>query len=182
MIEVKFNPFPELVTERLILTQLKSDDAQLLFQLRSDPQVMQYIAKPLMQSTDEALALIEKLNNGIDQSHWIFWSILLREKKQMIGTCCLWNFQLHNHRAELGYELLPEFHRRGFITEAISAVINFAFNELKFHSLEANINPENEASIGVASKLGFVKEAHFKENVFFDGKYRDTAIYSLVKK
>lgn len=182
MIEVNFNPFPELETERLVLTRLSIDDAPELFQLRSDPQVMKFIAKSLMISIDEALAIIEKLNNNVEQNISLFWAIRLKGKKKMIGTSCLWNIQLHNHRAEIGYELLPEYHRMGFISEAVSAVINYAFNELKFHSLEAYINPDNTASIGVATKNGFIKEAHFKENVFFNGGYSDSAIYSLINK
>ena len=53
---------------------------------------------------------------------------------------------------------------------------------MKLHSIEGNVNPNNAASIKLLEQNGFVKEAHFKENWLHNGKYLDTAIYSLVSK
>jgi ribosomal-protein-alanine N-acetyltransferase len=64
--------------------------------------------------------------------------------------------------------------------EAIQAVLNYGFSELKLHSVEANINPVNEASRRLLEKNNFVKEAHFKENYYFNGSFSDSAVYSLI--
>jgi ribosomal-protein-alanine N-acetyltransferase len=53
---------------------------------------------------------------------------------------------------------------------------------MNLHSIEANINPENIASRKLLEKTGFVREAYFKENYFFNGKFIDSEIYSLLNK
>ncbi len=68
------------------------------------------------------------------------------------------------------------------MSEALEAVINYAFNTLKLHSIEANINPENNASRQLLIKAGFNKEAYFKENYYFNGHFIDSEIYSLIHK
>ncbi|HUM46715.1 MAG TPA: GNAT family protein, partial [Chitinophagales bacterium] len=83
-------------------------------------------------------------------------------------------------RAEIGYSLLPGYWGRGIMLESITAVIRFGFEILKLHSIEANVNPSNIPSIKLLERSGFVKEAHFKENYYFNGKFLDSAIYSLV--
>lgn len=66
------------------------------------------------------------------------------------------------------------------MSEALTAIIAFAFEEMKLHSIEANINPLNEASRKLLMKQGFVKEAYFREDYYFNGKFLDSEIYSLV--
>ena len=64
----------------------------------------------------------------------------------MIGTVCLWNFSLDNKIAEIGYELIPDYQKKGFMTEAVNSVVNFAFNHLKLDKIEAYTHKENENS------------------------------------
>jgi ribosomal-protein-alanine N-acetyltransferase len=66
------------------------------------------------------------------------------------------------------------------MSEAMDAVLNYGFNAMRLHSLEANVDPANAASIKLLEKKGFLKEAHLKENVFFNGRFIDSAIYSLI--
>ena len=66
--------------------------------------------------------------------------------------------------------------------EAIKAVITYAYTETTLHSIEANINPDNLASANLLEKNGFKKEAHFRENFYYNGKFLDSLIYSLVRK
>jgi ribosomal-protein-alanine N-acetyltransferase len=78
--------------------------------------------------------------------------------------------------------LLPEYHGKGIVTEAIQLMIDYGFEQMNMHSLEGIIDPANTASARVLEKNGFIKEAHFKENEYYDGKFLDTGVYSLVKK
>jgi ribosomal-protein-alanine N-acetyltransferase len=98
----------------------------------------------------------------------------------MIGTIGYYHIKPEHFRAEIGYMLLPEFQGRGFITEAIDVVVSYGFAEMKLHSVEAVLDPNNLASASVLEKCGFTKEGHFKENEFYNGKFIDTAIYSKV--
>ena len=68
------------------------------------------------------------------------------------------------------------------ISEAINEVVNYGFEVMQLHSIEAIIDPENFASEKVLQKNGFVKEAHLKENEFYDGRFLDTVIYSILNQ
>jgi ribosomal-protein-alanine N-acetyltransferase len=76
--------------------------------------------------------------------------------------------------------LLPAFSDNGFISEAVNRVLNYGFIEMNLHSIEGIIDPDNLASAQVLLKNGFVKEAHIKENEFYQGRFLDTVIYSKV--
>ncbi|HEY9362570.1 MAG TPA: GNAT family protein, partial [Chitinophagaceae bacterium] len=79
-----------------------------------------------------------------------------------------------------GYSLLPDHQRKGIMQEALKAVLDFGFNVLQLHSLEANASPENEASLKLLEKNNFIREGYFKENYFFEGRFSDTVTYSLL--
>ena len=65
--------------------------------------------------------------------------------------------------------------------EALTEVLNFGFNILKLHSIEANVNPDNIASIKLLERNKFIREAFFKENIYYEGKFSDSVIYSLLE-
>jgi ribosomal-protein-alanine N-acetyltransferase len=66
------------------------------------------------------------------------------------------------------------------MNEAMTAVINYGFDDLKLHSIEANVNPGNASSIRLLERSGFIREAYHRENYYYNGHFLDSAIYSLV--
>ncbi len=183
MLEVNFHPFPELTTTRLLLRKLESADTERLLTLRSDEKVMKYIGKKPMETIDEAKDFINMINDVVDNNSGINWAITLKEEPgKLIGVIGLWRLIKEHYRAEIGYMLLPEFWRKGITKEAILKVIDYGFNELKLHSIQGNINAINVASAKTLESTGFVREAFFKEDFFFDGKFENTAIYSILNK
>lgn len=183
MLEVNFNPFPVLTTTRLLLRKLEATDAEQLFMLRSDENVMKYIGKKPMQTIEEALEFINLINDNVNNNSGINWAMTLKEEPaKLIGVIGLWRIMKEHYRAEIGYMLSPEFWKKGFTKEAILKVIEYGFHELKLHSIQGNINASNIASGKALESSGFTREAHFKEDFFFDGKFEDTMIYSLLNK
>ena len=85
-----------------------------------------------------------------------------------------------HYRAEIGYLLSDAFQRRGIMQEAITAAINYGFNVMRLHSIEANVNPGNTASIMLLEKNKFMREAYFRENFYYNGKFMDSLVYSLL--
>jgi ribosomal-protein-alanine N-acetyltransferase len=142
---------------------------------------MRYINTKLHQSTEESAAFIEKLNNVHSKNEGITWGISLKGESKIIGTILIMNIDTTNHRAEVGYLLSPAYWRKGIVNEALRTVLNYGFNTLQLHSIEANVNPENNASIGLLEKNNFIKEAYFKENFFYEGVFLDSAVYSLLR-
>ena len=180
MLILNFDPFPVLNTDRLTLRQKTSDDVKEMFFLRSDEGVMKYIARPRARSLQDAADFIEMVNNAVKNNEYITWAITLKDDPKPIGSIGLWRTQKENYRAELGYVLHPDHHRKGIISEAVKAVLDYGFKTMGLHSVEANINPANTASEKVLEKAGFIQEAYFRENYFFDGKFLDSVIYSLI--
>lgn len=183
MLEISFNPFPLLTTERLLLRQMNDGDAGQVLRLRSDEISMQFLDKPLMQTLKEAELLIRKINTDISTNEGITWAIALKENpSRLIGTIGLWRIIKDHYRAEIGYMLLPEYFNKGYMKEAINEVIKFSFHQLNLHSIEAHINPANIASARVLKTTGFIQEAYFRENFYYNGMFKDSAVYSLVKQ
>ncbi len=182
MLNLDFNPFPILESKRLNFRAFSESDVHEVFAMRSDPEVMKYIPRPLAKNLDDAAAVIQMIQDTIAKKEGINWVITLKDDPKLIGIIGIYRIKPTNLRGELGYMLLPEFHGQGIITEAILPVLENAFNHIGFHSLEAIIDPDNTSSERVLQKNGFVKEAHLLENEFWDGRFLDTIIYSLLKR
>lgn len=182
MLNIDFSPFPILETERLVLRRLSNDDVNEIMELRGNPETMKFIPRPLVKNAVEALAHIKIINDKIDNNEGINWAITLKGNQKFIGLLGLYKIHVENFRAEIGYMILPEYHNRGIVSEAILAVNNYGFDVINLHSIEGVIDPANFASEKVLLKNGFVKEAHLIENEFAEGKFWDTVIYSLLKK
>lgn len=181
MLKLRFTVFPNLETDRLILREHTLEDARTWFELRHNPDVMRYIDRDSPKDIEEVEGYINGLISGFEQGESMGWAIALKDNPaQMIGNIVFWRMDFPNYRAEIGYLIDPKYWRKGIVSEALTAIIAFAFEEMKLHSIEANINPGNEASRKLLLKHGFVKEAYFKEDYFFNGKFLDSEIYSLI--
>ena len=178
MLTINFSPFPILETERLILRRVLPSDVKEMFELRSNPETMKYIPRPLLTNHEEALAHIQMMEDKIETNEGINWAITLKGDDKMLGVIGHYRIKPEYYRAEVGYMILPEYHGKGITTEAVQCVVDYGFNTMQLHSIEGVIDPENGASEKVLQKCGFVKEAHFKENEFYDGKFIDAVVYS----
>lgn len=172
-----YTPFPELRTARLRLREISMADAPDLFVLRSSPEMMRFVPRPVHTRMEETEELLSKVLQGQQEGQSILWCICLPESPPLLGTIGLWNWDKENHRAEIGYILHSGCRGRGFMPEAVEAVTEFGFRRMGLHSIEAIVNPENSASARVLLKCGYVQEAHFRENCFFNGRYLDSLVF-----
>lgn len=179
--KLNFSPFPVLTTERLILRQIVESDLHEVFELRSDPETIKYIPRPEAQNLQYAMDHIQQVNEGIKKNKSINWALTLRGDDKLIGLIGFVRIQPNNFRAEVGYVLHTDYRGKGFMSEALRAVLSYGFGSLNFNSTIAVIDPSNVSSEKLLLRQGFCKEAHLKENVYFDGRFLDTVIYSLLK-
>ena len=180
MLHLNFEPFPFLETARLRLRNVTPDDAEEIFFLRSDSQMMAFLDRAPAASIDDALQFIQNINNLEKAGDAITWAITLKETPTLIGTICFWNIQKAHYRAEIGYALHPQHQGKGLMQEVMATVLPYGFQTLSLHSVEANVNPANAASIKLLERNGFVREGFFRENYFYNGNFLDSAIYSLL--
>ncbi|MEO6668780.1 MAG: GNAT family N-acetyltransferase [Ferruginibacter sp.] len=183
MLEINFSPFPVLQSERLLLRCIRPEDAGQLFVLRSDQKIMQFLDREPFKSIEETTEFIQqKVLNSLESNDGILWVIELQsDPGKLIGTTGFWRLDKAHYRAEIGYMLHSDHWQKGIMKEAVSMSIDWAFAKTEIHSIEANINPGNEASAALLKSVGFEQEAYFKENYYFNGVFKDSIIFSLVK-
>jgi len=160
-----FKKFPQLVTERLVLRNIKSTDAGLIHQLRSDEVVNRFVGRDNSSTLEKAKEFILKIQNLVEKNEGLYWIICLKENNDLIGSVCLWNFDIKNEIVEIGYEMLPEFQGKGIMSEAIKAVVAYTFEEIKAKKITAFPSSDNINSVNILKKLNFELE---------DQKYNNT--------
>jgi len=175
-----FATFPLITSKRLTFRAFDLKiDAPAIFDLRTNKEVMRFMDNYKHTSIKDCENFIQKNLAIYAAKKGIFWAIDF--KGICIGDFAFWNIDHQHKRGEIGYSLLPEYWGKGLMTETLQTILNFGFKKLNLHSIEANINPKNEKSRRLLVKLGFKKEAYFKENYFFDGKFIDSEIYSILE-
>jgi [ribosomal protein S5]-alanine N-acetyltransferase len=182
MLAINYSPFPSLESNRLVFRQLQASDAKDVLLLRSNALQMQYIPRPLLQNITQAQEMILMMNEKINQNTDINWAVCEKHTQRFIGFMGFYKTQAEHHTSEMGYMVLPQFEGLGYVTEAVSTLLNFAFNLIGFHSIEAIIDPNNKASERVLLKNNFTKEAHFRENICFNNQFLDSVHYRILKQ
>jgi ribosomal-protein-alanine N-acetyltransferase len=172
--------FPIIETPRLILRDIRLEDAQRFFELRSNPEVMKYMDREPFRSIHDAEEMLKDAIEAYRKQAAVNWAITSKDDEKMMGYVCLLKWQKQHFRAEVGYALLPDHQGKGIMSEAVAAVITYGFETLNLHRIEADVNPDNIASIKLLEKLNFQREAYFRENFFFNGKFLDSVIYGLL--
>jgi RimJ/RimL family protein N-acetyltransferase len=159
-------------------------DREAIFSYRSDPETHQYLSA-VPRSVEDIAAFIQKSAAQFNVSgSWYQLAIVDRASQQLIGDIGIHFLDTdpEGRQAEIGYTLHRAFRGQGYATEALTAVIDHLFYSLKKHRITASIDPKNLKSIALVERLGFRKEAHFKEGLFFKGEWVDDAVYALLAK
>jgi [ribosomal protein S5]-alanine N-acetyltransferase len=182
MLTINFHPFKNLETERLLLRRVAPTDVDEIIELRGNTETMKFIPRPLVTNTEEALAHYHLINDKIENNEGINWAITIKGNPKLIGIMGHYRIQLEHYRSEVGYMILPQFNGQGITAEALKAVLAYGFDDMGLHSVEGVLDAENYGSERVLQKSGFVKEAHFVENECYNGVFRDSLVYSLLKK
>ncbi len=177
-----FKAFPEFESERLQFRNILLSDAKNLFHIRSNDDVMRFMDVDRFESISDAEKLINSVEEAYRKQEGITWAIIERHSNSFIGYFGFWRMIPEHCRAEIGYALKREYWGKGYMFETINIMARFGFEKMKLHSIEANVNPANQRSKKVLEKIGFKKEAYFRENYLFDNKFLDSIIYSLLEK
>lgn len=153
--KTKFDEFPQIETARLYLRKLNEDDAQALFDYQSNKENFVHVDMPVYKEVSEAASYIQRMNKGVEQGRWMIWGIVEKSSKNIIGTVSVWNYNETEKKAELGYGTFPKNRRKGYMKEALQAVLEFAFNIIDLDWIEAYTSHYNQASIDFLSGIGF---------------------------
>ena len=155
---INFDPFPNIETKRFLLRPLSINDDKEIFILRSDERVLKYLDKPKAKTINEAREFIDKITSGIKNNEWIMWAIEEKNSQKFTGTICLWNLSKDKTKADIGFELLPEFWGKGIIQEVIPSILEYGFYQMQLAVVEGEVDPQNIKSIKLMEKFGFTVE------------------------
>lgn len=175
-----FESFPVLKTNRLDLIEITQNHLADLFLLFSNKNVTKYYNVVTLTEKDQAQKFIDHFTNRFKDKAAIRWGIALKGAMNIIGSIGYNNFT-PKHRANIGYDLLPQYWNKGYITEALSAIIDFGFNRLDINRIEAEVMQGNIASEKVLQKLGFQKEGILRSWMYWNNTYYDMTMFSLLK-
>lgn len=176
-----FTNFPTLATNRLLLRNIKPEDAEALFAIRSDEESMKYFGQELYESLVDTIHVIKQMEERYARKEALRWCITFQGDDKLIGTCTLFHFDEGFHCAETGYELNRALWGKGIMTEAMAAILTFGFSELELHRVEAVIDIANERSKNLLLKLGFTYEGNLRQRFLFRGNFEDEHYFGLLK-
>jgi [ribosomal protein S5]-alanine N-acetyltransferase len=173
---------PTLLGDRICLRAVSSNDVDALYTIFSDPKVMRYWSTPPLADRADAVALVDEIRDGFQQRSTIKWGIAQVSDDDLIGTTTLFNLNLENGRAEIGYALGRAHWGHGFMHEALTTLIRYCFETLNLRRLEADIDPRNSSSIRTVERLGFEREGLMRERWQVNGETQDTIFFGLLQR
>lgn len=172
--------FPRLETKRLILREMRPDDAEAILAMYSDEEVMRYRDVAAFSRLAEARQFLEQVRARYVQGEEVHWGITLKAEEQLVGTCG-YSWHLGPPFGALGYDLARRYWKQGIMTEAISALLRFGFEVRSLHRVEARVRQGNEASLRLLRRLGFQEEGRLREGLFLNNHFFDVSIFALLQ-
>jgi ribosomal-protein-alanine N-acetyltransferase len=175
----------QLKTERLVIRDYRRSDLENYYRLFTDPQVMRFIPDIQLDSLESAT---QRLNAEIaeiafPQRSKYYFAIEKSDTNEFIGEI---GFTITgNYRAgkiaNLGYLILPQYWRRGYVTEATRKVIAFAFKQCNVHKMMAGCLRINKASENIMKKCHMKKEGQYEQQFWLAGHWVGSVEYGLLR-
>lgn len=181
---IKAEKFPELETPRLRLIQLTEDHAEWYLHHFSLPEIVHGQGFPAPKDIDAARKELDTYVIDLFKRGAGFrWGIVLRkDEKDIIGSCGFYRWVKDQHNsAQIGYDLRRQFWGQGIMSEALSEMLRFGFEEMDLHRVQVLIWEHNSRSIRLVERLGFTLEGVLRDNTYYDGAYQNDLIYSMLR-
>lgn len=163
-------------TDRLILEQLTKEKLKEVSLWPLDKQ-LSFFGK----ANKEQLELkIERIKSYWDTS--MVFVLMEKSHDKVIGFCGFYRWFKEHRRTEIGYVLLEEYRKKGYMREAVEVLLKYAFEELNINRMEAVIEPSNSASVNLAKHFQFKEEGLMRQHYIHKGKITDSLMFSLLKE
>lgn len=169
---------PEILARHLRLTAIEESDAAEFLRLYAHPATRAHWDAPPLGGLADVTALIARIRASVAAGRGHAWAIRLRSGGNVIGACNFHHWHPIHHRATLGFLLDPGFWGRGLMAEAVQAAIDYGWEGMDLHRIQAEVAPDNPSAMRLLERLGFVREACLSDHVFLDGRYRDAWLYA----
>ncbi|HEY4199898.1 MAG TPA: GNAT family protein [Devosiaceae bacterium] len=179
-----YTPDYPILTERLRLRPFTRGDVDAVFAYRQREDVAQFLFDSPMTHETVTEAVQQRISQAAleEEGDKLVLAVDLRSTGQLIGEVSLiWRSEI-SRQAEIGYIFNPDFHGRGYATEAGAALLRIGFAEIALHRITARCDIRNGRSWRVMERLGMRREAHFREHGFVKGRWDDEFIYAILRR
>lgn len=174
------NLFHSLEGKEIFFKALSTEDTQAIHDYASDEEVSRFIGWRLMNSIEETREFIEVMIQREAAGTHLYASIVLKESQIIIGTAMIFNFDQEANHAELGYVFHKDYWGKGFGTEAVALMSDFALHSLRLHKLHASVVDANIGSARILAKNGYQLEGRLKDNYYIDNVYYDALLFGKI--
>lgn len=175
-----------MITERLIIRDYKDTDFGEYFGLKSDNETMYYLQDIQLHSQREALEDFENVLADMKSEHrkFYFFHIELKDTHEQVGSI---GYTVVDHTpvgkiVHAGYFTYPKFWNKGYVSEALSRVLRYAFTENDVYRVTTGCLAENVGSEKVMIKCGLIKEAEHLDWEWHDGKMKTRLEYRILRR
>ena len=173
--------FPFIEGKLIDLCPINFENVKLYVKWINNPKVRKYARSVLPQTVEEMKKFFESLENG-DRT-FIDFEIWHKIDNKAIGDVALFDINRYDSKAYIGLMIgEPEYWGKGIGTETIKLITDYGFKELNLNKLYAIIFAPNRASRHCFEKNGYNQEVLLKQDVFIDGEFLDTYLYSILKE
>ncbi|RLD74827.1 MAG: N-acetyltransferase [Bacteroidetes bacterium] len=172
-----------IFSKRLKVRNLKSTDLEDFYIYRSNPEITKYQGFDVMnreESKDFIYGQKDKLFGK--PGEWVQYGIENRSSNRIVGDCAIKLDKNDGRIAEIGITISHLYQKKGYAKEAFTAIIEFLFNVMNIHRIVETVDVENEASIQLMESMGFRKEGHFIENIYFNNKWGSEYMYAMLQR
>ena len=172
---------PTLETPRLILRRIAMSDAKDIFAYSCDEEVARHVLwtaqKSVSEAKDYCRFMMRKYRNDEPSS----WGIIEKATGKLVGTIGFMDYSEDNASVEVGYSLARWLWNGGYMTEALTCVIDYAFEHMDLNRIEAQHELTNPSSGRVMEKCGMRTEGVLRQRLYNKGKYVDVALYAILR-
>ncbi|MBQ4450948.1 MAG: GNAT family N-acetyltransferase [Clostridia bacterium] len=177
-----FDTMPELETESLLLRRMEMRDAQDMYEYSRDPLVAKHVLWDAHTSVSDTKSYLRYMLRKYRAGEPSSWCIVEKSTGKVVGTIGYMWYQKDNSACEVGYSLARRCWNRGYMTQALNAVLDYTFRELGINRVEAQHETDNGASGAVMRKCGMTKEGTLRSRLYNKGRYVDVDLYSILRK
>ncbi len=177
-----FSDLPIITTDRLVLRKIVPEDLYDMYEYACEPEVSRFLLWSPHLNIMETRGHIEYLQKQYRKSCCTDWGVALKTNNKLIGTCGFSTVDFHNNKAEIGYVLSNKYRGRGYMREAVRAVMDVGFNRLGLNRIEARILEGNVSSEKLAESVGMSKEGTLRRALFIKGVYKTFSYYAITEE
>lgn len=174
---------PMIETKRLILRKIEMNDARRMFDyIFSDRRVMDNLIKGPHKAISETIDRLTEITNHYVSENFCYWGIEMKESGELIGTIDLYNIDDGTENCEVGYNIGFNWWNQGYGSEALHAIVEFAFRFMNIHKISATHNIDNPASGRIMLKVGMKREGIIRHMIRKNNQYKDCGIYGILQQ